>query len=135
MDDLAERLGLDPIALRLKNVPVEGDQRPDGRAWPVIGLKDCLEKVVAADWRTADSIVAITLNPDRLIAQVGVDGLALGDLPTTNLSPPLTALAVSAERPLLVTDQTGVWTFEQGLQDAWRQQLSGAGGAVPSYPG
>ena len=94
-----------------------------------------LGPVVAADWRTADSIVAITRNPDRLIAQVGVDGLALGDLPSTNLTPPLTALAVSAERPLLVTDQTGVWTFEQGLQDAWRQQLSGAGGAVPAYPG
>jgi hypothetical protein len=94
-----------------------------------------LGQVVAADWRTADSIVAITRNPDRLIAQVGVDGLALGDLPSTNLTPPLTALAVNAERPLLVTDQTGVWTFEQGLQDAWRQQVPGAGGAVPSYPG
>jgi hypothetical protein len=94
-----------------------------------------LGQVVAADWRTAESIVAITRNPDRLIAQVGVDGLALGDLPSTNLTAPLTALAASAERPLLVTDQTGVWTFEQGLQDAWRQQLSGAGGAVPAYPG
>ncbi len=94
-----------------------------------------LGQVVAADWRTADSIVAITRNADRLIAQVGVDGLALGDLPSTNLTPPLTALAVSAERPLLVTDQTGVWTFEQGLQDAWRQQVPGAGRAVPSYPG
>ncbi|MGI5125644.1 LpqB family beta-propeller domain-containing protein [Pseudonocardia sp. CA-107938] len=94
-----------------------------------------LGSVVSADWRTTDSIVAITRNPDRLIAQVGVDGLALSDVPSTNLTQPLTALAVSSERPLLVTDQTGVWTFERGLQDAWRQQLSGAAGAVPSYPG
>ena len=45
MDDLAEQLGLDPIAFRLMNVPVEGDPRPDGKAWPLIGLKDCLERL------------------------------------------------------------------------------------------
>lgn len=45
MDDLAGQLGLDPIELRLKNVPVEGDPRPDGPAWPLIGLKECLEKL------------------------------------------------------------------------------------------
>src|SRR5699024_1457588 len=33
---------IDPIEFRLKNVPVEGDPRPDGKAWPAIGLKDCL---------------------------------------------------------------------------------------------
>ncbi len=43
MDDLAQQLELDPIAFRLKNVPQEGDPRPDGKAWPLIGLKDCLE--------------------------------------------------------------------------------------------
>jgi CO/xanthine dehydrogenase Mo-binding subunit len=43
MDDLAQQLDLDPIAFRLLNVPVEGDPRPDGKAWPVIGLKECLE--------------------------------------------------------------------------------------------
>ena len=42
MDDLAGKLDIDPIEFRLKNVPVEGDPRPDGKAWPVIGLKDCL---------------------------------------------------------------------------------------------
>ncbi|MDN5857667.1 MAG: LpqB family beta-propeller domain-containing protein [Pseudonocardia sp.] len=96
---------------------------------PVLG------PVVSAGWRSTDSIVAITRNPDRLIAQVSVDGLVISEVPTTNLTPPLTALAVSSDRPLLVTDQTGVWTFAAGVQDAWRQLLSGAGGAVPSYPG
>lgn len=43
MDDLAGQLGLDPIEFRLKNVPVEGDPRPDGKPWPLIGLKECLE--------------------------------------------------------------------------------------------
>jgi CO/xanthine dehydrogenase Mo-binding subunit len=45
MDDIADQLGLDPIAFRLMNVPVEGDPRPDGKAWPIIGLKDCLERL------------------------------------------------------------------------------------------
>jgi CO/xanthine dehydrogenase Mo-binding subunit len=45
MDDLAGRLELDPIAFRLLNVPSEGDPRPDGKAWPIIGLKDCLERL------------------------------------------------------------------------------------------
>ncbi len=45
MDDLAGQLELDPIAFRLMNVPVEGDPRPDGKAWPIIGLKECLERL------------------------------------------------------------------------------------------
>jgi CO/xanthine dehydrogenase Mo-binding subunit len=43
LDDLAAKLEMDPIALRLKNVPVEGDSRPDGKPWPRIGLQECLE--------------------------------------------------------------------------------------------
>ncbi|HRA32884.1 MAG TPA: xanthine dehydrogenase family protein molybdopterin-binding subunit [Thermomicrobiales bacterium] len=42
MDDLAGKLGIDPLEFRLKNVPSEGDPRPDGPAWPVIGITDCL---------------------------------------------------------------------------------------------
>lgn len=42
MDDLAGKLDLDPIEFRLMNVPSEGDPRPDGPAWPVIGIRDCL---------------------------------------------------------------------------------------------
>jgi len=45
MDDLADQIGMDPIEFRLLNVPVEGDPRPDGKAWPIIGLKDCLEQL------------------------------------------------------------------------------------------
>ncbi|RIK46423.1 MAG: xanthine dehydrogenase [Chloroflexi bacterium] len=45
MDDLAAQLSMDPIAFRLKNVPVEGDPRPDGKVWPVIGLQECLQRL------------------------------------------------------------------------------------------
>ncbi len=43
MDDLAEKLGMDPLDLRLQNAIVEGDLWPDGNPWPRIGLVECLE--------------------------------------------------------------------------------------------
>jgi CO/xanthine dehydrogenase Mo-binding subunit len=43
IDELARRLEIDPIALRLTNCVVEGDRLPNGTTWPRIGLKECLE--------------------------------------------------------------------------------------------
>ncbi len=45
MDELARRLGVDPLELRLQNCVVEGDERPNGGVWPRIGLKESLEAV------------------------------------------------------------------------------------------
>jgi CO/xanthine dehydrogenase Mo-binding subunit len=45
MDDLARELGIDPIELRLMNAAEEGDPMPNGRPWPRIGLRQCLEKL------------------------------------------------------------------------------------------
>ena len=42
IDELAQRLGLDAVDMRLKNCVVEGDPRPNGRPWPSIGLKEAL---------------------------------------------------------------------------------------------
>jgi CO/xanthine dehydrogenase Mo-binding subunit len=43
MDELAALLSMDPVELRLKNASREGDPKPDGTAWPAIGLVECLE--------------------------------------------------------------------------------------------
>jgi CO/xanthine dehydrogenase Mo-binding subunit len=43
IDDLAEALGDDPLEFRLRNCVEEGDVRPNGGAWPRIGLRDTLE--------------------------------------------------------------------------------------------
>lgn len=96
---------------------------------------DDLGAVVAADWRSTESIVAITRNPEMLVGQVTVDGLVAGQIVSNNLTAPLTAVAAAANRPLWVTDQTGVWSFGGGEQAAWRQVLAGAPDAVPLYPG
>lgn len=94
-----------------------------------------LGEVVAADWRAAESVVAISRGSDTLVGQVSVDGLAIQSVVGNNLTPPLTAVAATSNRALLVADQTGVWSFGGGDQAAWRQVVGGAVQAVPLYPG
>ncbi len=43
MDEAAAQLGLDPVALRLKNAARTGDPAPDGEDFPVIGMVETLE--------------------------------------------------------------------------------------------
>src|SRR5207248_10998982 len=45
LDELAERLGLDPIELRLRNVLTAGDRTVAGQELTVFGARDCLERV------------------------------------------------------------------------------------------
>lgn len=45
VDELARRLGLDPLELRIENCVEEGDMRPNERPWPRIGLKETLEAI------------------------------------------------------------------------------------------
>jgi CO/xanthine dehydrogenase Mo-binding subunit len=52
LDELAGRLGLDPIELRLRNVIAEGDPGLDGAPFPVFGARECLERLRAHPlWR------------------------------------------------------------------------------------
>ena len=43
MDELAEKLGLDPLELRIRNVVKEGDRQPNGVPHPVFGAKELEE--------------------------------------------------------------------------------------------
>jgi CO/xanthine dehydrogenase Mo-binding subunit len=45
LDELAAELELDPIELRLQNAVVEGDLGVSGRPFPVIGVRECLERI------------------------------------------------------------------------------------------
>lgn len=45
MDELARRLEMDPIELRLKNVSRPGDPIASGRPWPGMGLAEVLERL------------------------------------------------------------------------------------------
>jgi CO/xanthine dehydrogenase Mo-binding subunit len=45
IDALARQLQLDPLEFRLRNAAGEGDLRPDGKAWPALGLQECLRQL------------------------------------------------------------------------------------------
>ena len=45
IDELAHKLELDPVELRLRNVSVEGDPAPSGQPFPVFGARECLERI------------------------------------------------------------------------------------------
>ena len=45
IDELADRLGIDPLDLRLRNVVSEGDTNAAGSPFPVFGARECLERV------------------------------------------------------------------------------------------
>jgi len=47
IDELAERLGIDPLELRLRNVAVVGDKAVSGQEFKVFGARECLERVGA----------------------------------------------------------------------------------------
>ncbi len=45
IDEVARRLDIDPLDLRLRNVAVEGDRAPSGQTFPVFGARQCLERL------------------------------------------------------------------------------------------
>ncbi|WP_214368619.1 LpqB family beta-propeller domain-containing protein [Pseudonocardia sp. H11422] len=94
-----------------------------------------LGEVVAVDWRAAESVLVVSKRTDRPVSLVSVDGLSWQLVPSSNLTPPLRAVAAAPSRPLLVADQGGVWSFSGGELDTWRQVVGGVPDAVPLYPG
>jgi CO/xanthine dehydrogenase Mo-binding subunit len=45
IDELAQRLGVDPIAMRAANLAEPGDRMANGTPWPVMGGADCLDRL------------------------------------------------------------------------------------------
>ena len=59
VDALANALGKDRMEFRLQNCAVEGDERPNGGAWPRIGLKETLEAIQQHPiWQEREAIKA-----------------------------------------------------------------------------
>ncbi len=46
IDELAEKLNMDPLEFRLKNAATEGDRRPDGPIYLKIGFKETVETAI-----------------------------------------------------------------------------------------
>jgi CO/xanthine dehydrogenase Mo-binding subunit len=66
LDELAVKLNVDPLDLRLRNVSREGDPTPDGKKWPRVASLECLEAA------KLHPVYAAPLGPDESV------GVALG---------------------------------------------------------
>jgi CO/xanthine dehydrogenase Mo-binding subunit len=71
MSEMAEHLGIDPLAFRLKNAVAGGDKTPTGRPWPRIGLRECLQAVMDARGRGTGA-AASSSNARDVLRGVGV---------------------------------------------------------------
>ena len=77
VDMLAEKLGMDPFELRLKNAADEGTLRSNNVPWPKIGLKQCLAEL---EGRYRDLVAKKQAADPNSHVKQGV-GMALGGWP------------------------------------------------------
>jgi hypothetical protein len=92
-----------------------------------------LTALTSVAWKADDQLAVAGRRSAVTVGTVSVDGLDLRPLPWTNLTPPLTGIAVAPGRPLLVTDQNGLWSFGMDEVGNWHQIASGAS-VVAGYP-
>src|SRR3954447_8750331 len=77
VDMLAEKLGMDPFELRMKNAAHEGTLRSNNMPWPKIGLKQCLTEL---EGRYRDLVAKKAKAAPQSTKKQGV-GMALGGWP------------------------------------------------------
>ena len=147
IDELAQKLGMDPIELRLKNAVREGDPAADGNPWPRIAFVECLEEarmhslyttplgegegvgIAAGSWGGArtPSAAGCRVEPDGtlsvLIGTVDVSGA------TTGLALiAAEAFGISVDKVRVESGDTGVAPY--GPVAAGSQVTYSVGGAV-----
>ena len=73
LDALAEAIGMDPVGLRLKNIPTVSQARPGNPPYTSTGLKQCLvEGAKSFGWREARSVIASSGKDRRWRRGVGM---------------------------------------------------------------
>ncbi|WP_433799680.1 LpqB family beta-propeller domain-containing protein [Actinomycetospora sp. CA-084318] len=96
---------------------------------------EALAGVLDVTWSQTDQLVAVGTALGRPVQIASVDGLELDSPTTTNLTPPVTAVAAAPERPTLVVDQSGLWSLPASGGDVWSSVPGGSNSSVPAYPG
>lgn len=96
---------------------------------------DALDGILDVTWSQTDRLVAVGSGNGHPVQLASADGLDLDDGPTTNLTPPVTAVAAAPDRPTLVVDQGGLWSLPLDGGDVWRSVPGGSNTSVPAYPG
>lgn len=94
-----------------------------------------LPPTAAVDWARSELLVVASDDQSPQVSLVSVDGLTRRQLPSTNLTGPLTGVIAAPGRDIVVADATGLWAYSD-TQEVWEPLLGGIGpGAVPTYPG
>ncbi len=147
MDELALKLKIDPIELRLRNATREGDPTVDGETWPRIAMIECLEEAQKHPLYTAPCSagegVGVALGswggartPAAAGCRVEPDGTLSILIGTVDVSGATTGLAMiaaeafglSIDKVRIETGDTGVAPF--GPLAAGSQVTYSVGGAV-----
>ncbi|MBV8989467.1 MAG: xanthine dehydrogenase family protein [Solirubrobacterales bacterium] len=118
LDEVALRLEIDPLELRLRNVAMEGDRAPSGQPFSIFGARECLERIGGHPLWT---------RRDKLPPGEGI-GLAIGWWPG-GYEPAAAACRLDADGRLTIVtgaaDMTGVETsFAAIAADAFGVDLS-----------
>jgi hypothetical protein len=96
---------------------------------------ESLDGVLDVTWSQTDRLVAVGAAAGHPVQLASADGLDLDDSPSTNLTPPVSAVAAAPDRPTLVVDQGGLWSLPANGEDVWRSVPGGSNSSVPAYPG
>lgn len=102
---------------------------------PQVLRKGNLPPIAGVDWARSELLMVASAEPSPSVSSVSVDGLTRRQLPSTNLTGPLTGIIAAPGREVVVADATGLWAYSD-TQEMWEPLLGGIGpGAVPLYPG
>jgi CO/xanthine dehydrogenase Mo-binding subunit len=73
MDDIARRLGIDPVELRLKNMVQEGDTFVTGDTLVSVGISECLRQAAEAiGWKGTEAASAIATDRPGIVRGKGI---------------------------------------------------------------
>jgi CO/xanthine dehydrogenase Mo-binding subunit len=147
MDDMARRLGIDPLELRLKNLVQEGDRFVTGDTLVSVGIGDCLKKAAqAVGWQDKQEqkqkeltgkvrgkglavMIKTTMTPSNssALVRLNADGSAvlltssveIGQGTQTSLAQIVAEeLGISAERVSVTFPDTDVTPFDQSTSSS-----------------
>ncbi len=122
MDDIARRLGIDPVALRRQNLIQENDLFVTGDRLVSVGLEQCLDQVVEAiGWRGIESVQPMpTADPDF------VRGLGIAVMIKSTMTPSNSAASVRLNADGSATLLTSSVEIGQGPHTALAQIVAEA---------
>lgn len=108
IDEMVRRLELDPLKVRLKNAVEEGDLLADGRRYPSIGLKACLQRLAEHPlWKRREREPGVgygmaiggwlgTVMPASAICAMDGDGTLTVNVASTDMTGTNTTMALIA---------------------------------------